>query len=492
MKFIISLLFSAMAHAQVNTSPNMNLPVPIPGVTPGPLWAQDIVAALTQIDSHNHSFGQGVQIQPNGLNISGDLTFQANNATNLRTARFSPQSSPIANTAPDVGAVYVSGNELYYNDVSGGHQVQLTSNGSINATSSGISSGTASASFSAGTLVVLSNVNTPANIEFGSAIMGNAASWPYFVTLQPPSSISNPGYTLTLPTIPASNSFMTLDTSGNMGAGISQTLGITNSMLFGNINTTKLFPGDQLNRLSVSKSADYTAVAANAVISYDTSGGAHTLTLYSAAASPGYTIVIIKTTSDYNALTISPAGGETINSASSTTINTQNESLTLIASGTNWVISNRVIPSVWQAATFQAALGITAIAGQSSFVRRVGDSLEVMFSSSNISVGANAAAIAMPSGLTVDLSKVTSSRSILGSYSQIANSSNSGFLYPGGATPSNSGVVFINSASNVNLLLSFQNINAANGPLNTFTANSFFASGNGLSATFKVPITGWN
>lgn len=105
MKFFLAifLLISGNVAAQVNTSPNMNLPVPIPGITPGPAWAQYLAQSLNQIDSHNHSFGQGVQIQPNGLNISSDLTFNGNNATQLRTTRFSPQASPIGNASPDVG-----------------------------------------------------------------------------------------------------------------------------------------------------------------------------------------------------------------------------------------------------------------------------------------------------------------------------------------------------------------------------------------------------
>jgi len=244
MKFILALLLlvSCNLAAQVNTSPNMNLPVPIPGITPGPVYAQDLVQALNQIDSHNHSFGQGVQIQPNGINISSQLTFNSQDAIQLRTVRFTPQNSPIANTAPDVGALYVSGNELYYNDVTGSHQVKLTNNGNVNATSSGISSGSASASFSAGTLVILSNVNVPANVELGSVLLGNADSWPNFLTLQPPALVS-PSYTITLPQLPAATSFMTLDQVGNINAPILVSGGLTSSNLSASANIT----GSQLS-----------------------------------------------------------------------------------------------------------------------------------------------------------------------------------------------------------------------------------------------------
>jgi len=60
------------------------------------------------------------------------------------------------------------------------------------------------------------------------------------VVLSPPGSIASQ-YTLALPLIPASNSFMTLDTSGNMAGSIATSLGITGSNIANaTINKTKL------------------------------------------------------------------------------------------------------------------------------------------------------------------------------------------------------------------------------------------------------------
>ena len=61
----------------------MGLIVPGIGTEPSPTWASDLNASLSSIDSHNHSFGQGVQITPDGLNINSNLTFQNNSATGL-------------------------------------------------------------------------------------------------------------------------------------------------------------------------------------------------------------------------------------------------------------------------------------------------------------------------------------------------------------------------------------------------------------------------
>lgn len=202
--------------ANIITTPNMNLPNPVPGVDPGIDYAKNNFSSFNQIDQHNHSSGQGVQIQPNGINISSDLPFNSNNATLLKSVRFSALIAPLANTAPNTACLYVSGNELYYNDTTGGNQIQITLNGTVNATSSGISSGTATAAFSAGTLVVKSSSTSFANIDMQSAILSNNGNLTNQLTLQAP--ILSSSYAITLPILPAQTNVMTLDTSGNMGS----------------------------------------------------------------------------------------------------------------------------------------------------------------------------------------------------------------------------------------------------------------------------------
>lgn len=196
-------------------TPNMNLPNPVPGQDTGPDYAENIQSSLNIVDQHNHSAGQGVQIQPNGLNISSDLPFNSNNAVTLRSVRFTSQSVVLSGTS-DVACLYVVGNELYYNDYTGGNNIQITLNGAINATSSGIASGTATAAFSAGVLVVKSSSTSFANIDMKSAILSNSGNLTNQLTLQAPTLSSS--YDITLPTIPAQTNVMTLDVSGNMGS----------------------------------------------------------------------------------------------------------------------------------------------------------------------------------------------------------------------------------------------------------------------------------
>jgi microcystin-dependent protein len=197
-------------------TPNMDLPNPNPGIDPGPDYADNIYACFVLVDQHNHSPGYGELIQPNGLNISSDLTFNDNNATNLRSVRFQPQSAPLS-LVTDIGCLYESGVDLWYND-GNGTQIQITASGSVNATTSALMNGLNRASFIANQLVVYSDYlnSTPANIVAGSILLGNNLPSSNYLTLQPPNAMPA-GYTLTLPTIPSTNTeLLQIDTSGNI------------------------------------------------------------------------------------------------------------------------------------------------------------------------------------------------------------------------------------------------------------------------------------
>jgi hypothetical protein len=213
--------------SDTSITPNMNLVVPTVGEDPGPDWANNINADLGILDQHNHSAGQGVQITPSGLNINSDLPLNGNNLTLVNTTRFNNLLTSLAGITPNLGVVYEAVNELYFND-GVGNVVQITKAGSVNATTSGISSGTATASFVGGTLVVDANVNTPANVQGASFLFGNNVSGSNYLTLEPPNAMAS-NYTVTLPPINSSGStaFMTYDTSNNMGVGPAVTGGIT-------------------------------------------------------------------------------------------------------------------------------------------------------------------------------------------------------------------------------------------------------------------------
>lgn len=201
------------------SSPNMSLPIPSVGSQPGPDYADNVNTSLDLIDAHDHTPGRGTPVTPSGLNINATLAFLSNDATQLRSARFTAQSAPIA-AAADLGCVYVSGVDLYFNDVSG-NQIRLTQGGSIVGASGSITGlvAPASCSYSAitGTFTFQSDVATPAVLDAGSVIIRKVTASGKGITMTAASAIAA-DYTLTLPAAPpASTKILTMDTSGNIG-----------------------------------------------------------------------------------------------------------------------------------------------------------------------------------------------------------------------------------------------------------------------------------
>jgi hypothetical protein len=222
--------------SNVVTTANMGLTLPIPGVETGPNYALDINNSLSTIDSHSHNTGSGVPITPSAMNINSALVFNNHDQTGLRSSKFQAQSSPLA-LATDLGCLYVSGADLYFNDENG-NQVRLTQSGSIVGTAgsiSGLPSGTASASYASSTFVFQSATNTAASIDGASILLRNATASSKALTLSPPNAMAS-NYGLTLPALPVSQKIMTLDASGNISAPYT----VDNSTIEINANTIRV------------------------------------------------------------------------------------------------------------------------------------------------------------------------------------------------------------------------------------------------------------
>ena len=206
-------------------SPNMGLVIPAVGQDYGPQWAQNINASLSILDGHSHVSGSGVPITPSAISMTSDLSFNSQNATVLRSTRYVSQGSALS-ASTDVGCVYVVNGNLYFN-YNSSTPVQITTGASVNGsagTITGLPSGTAGATFSAGsgTFVFTQATSTAANMDVGSLIIRYPGSYPVpsgnYVALQAPSSLAT-GLAFTLPNaLPGSNnSFVTCSTSGVFG-----------------------------------------------------------------------------------------------------------------------------------------------------------------------------------------------------------------------------------------------------------------------------------
>lgn len=245
-------------------SPNMNLPIPAVGVTSGPQYATDINTSLLTIDGHNHSFGSGVPITPTGLNINTDLSIQSNNVTSVKTVRFTSQSTTIAGTSPNLGCLYEVLNDLYFND-GAGNQVRITQSGGVAGSPGSISNLTspASAAYVSGTktFVWQSGANTPANLDAGSVILRDILANSKGVTLNPPAALAA-DYSVTFPAaLPGSQSFLAIDSSGNITAPLTILVGIDTANIANSAVTIPKMAAANLTSTSSSGSFTHTGTS---------------------------------------------------------------------------------------------------------------------------------------------------------------------------------------------------------------------------------------
>lgn len=121
--------------ANYTIDPNMGFRNPTPTQEVGPDYAQDISDGLTTIGGHNH-LGDGLtgpQLSQDSLNISGDLSLNQHNATNVRTVAFTDQTSvPVG--VGDVRVAFFKDGNLYIVNGSGA-AVQITAGSAVNVTS---------------------------------------------------------------------------------------------------------------------------------------------------------------------------------------------------------------------------------------------------------------------------------------------------------------------------------------------------------------------
>lgn len=199
-------------------SPNMSLIIPGVGSEAGPTYAEDINTSLSILDGHNHSPGSGVPITPSGININTALSLNTNFMTGIAGLTLVAQGSTPANNT-----IYESGVDLYYVD-GNGNNVRITQSGGVAGSPGSIANLTSPASAtyvsSTKTFVWQSNTSIAANLDAASVLLRNISPNSTFaLTLSPPASLSN-NYTITLPTVPASQSFMTIDNGGTIAAPV--------------------------------------------------------------------------------------------------------------------------------------------------------------------------------------------------------------------------------------------------------------------------------
>lgn len=211
------------------TLPNMSIVLPSLGGDSG-IWDDEINAALTLVDAHDHTSGKGPRVPTAGINIDADLAYGGFAATGLGKLLF----NAVAALSSGSKALFVNSadNELYWR-TNGGTNVKLTNGASINTTLVGGIVGDYS---SVGAEVAYDDANDRYTFkQQGTKPWARLASGPVrifefnttesvSVELAAPAALAA-SYSITLPlAAPASTSVVTMDSSGVLAMTRSPTL----------------------------------------------------------------------------------------------------------------------------------------------------------------------------------------------------------------------------------------------------------------------------
>lgn len=221
----------------------------------------------------------------------------------------------------------------------------------------------------------------------------------------------------------------------------------------------------------------YVMLASDEFINANATSGAFAITPLAAASYSGKTVKIKKTDSTFNIITITGV----------TTLNTQNEVVTLISNGTSWIVENRYIPSVWTAYTptiTHDSGGITN-ATSSGMWRRVGDSLEIrgLILFSNSSSAFQAIYAQLPSTLAIDSTKILNTATVA-PFGTCGMYNEGTAIYGGFSTFASSTTIQVNYQSVGGSTVSSAKISN--------TAPFTFNASDAITWQAQMPINGWN
>jgi hypothetical protein len=233
-----------------------------------------------------------------------------------------------------------------------------------------------------------------------------------------------------------------------------------------------------------SKVANYTATTSDYII--NCSGAAFTITLPAASGNSGKVFIIRKTDATLaNIITIDGNASETINGALTTTLNTLNESVSIVCDGSNWLVINRRIPETLPSWTPTISnFGTVTSSGAVSWRRGRYLEAQVYFTSGTV-VG-TVASISLPSGLNIDTTTdqgivrgntTAAAGQIVGQYGFSAASQNGSIIT---ATGTSTSLVYFGAATGSSNFLIAQTGSVVT---NSSTAGAI---------RFSVPISGWN
>lgn len=244
----------------------------------------------------------------------------------------------------------------------------------------------------------------------------------------------------------------------------------------------------------LTRTSAYTLTSSDDFVAANATTAAFTLTLPTAVGASGKQYILKKTDATFNAVTIATTASQTIDGATTTTLNTQNECLRVVSDGANWQILERLIPQVWTqyaptlvAASGGASKGATSL--DRGFWMRQGSSILIRFEYRQTGAGVAGTGhynIGIPSGLTVDTAQVfafngTAAGAVLGVARLGAN-------IGGGGNPNASAFTWLsgNTTFGVAYEVATESIGAWGGGNYPLTSPALY-----VFANATMPITGW-
>jgi hypothetical protein len=232
------------------------------------------------------------------------------------------------------------------------------------------------------------------------------------------------------------------------------------------------------------KTGAYTALTSDDVLTADASGGAFTITLYTCSGNSGKKLIIKKTDSSYNIVTVDGNGSETIDGDLNKKLTWTQEFIEIVCDGTDW----HVVARSWdkQAYSFSASWNgrsTLTFADDDAWLEKISvDTVRIRWFWS-VSGGSGAAAnlqISIPNSWTVDTNKVSQINSLVhkvGTYFWYDNSGSSTQV------GDNHGPCLVAGSS----LLGFRYPWDSNGML-----GNIFANADRFAGWCDVPISQWS
>lgn len=227
-----------------------------------------------------------------------------------------------------------------------------------------------------------------------------------------------------------------------------------------------------------SKSANYTLTGSDYSIIADATSASFTLTLPAPSAGQVYKI---KRADNTLANTVTIAG--TIDGATNTTLNTINESIELIASATEYKIVNR--HTIGPATTYSPSIngqGFGTPTSTSFFYQRMGDSIKVYGFFVTGTVAAAVFAVPLPTGLTIDTTKVKANTT--------AQAGQDIGKWESAAANASGTIITATTSSTTSVYFGGQYAGAVT--LTPTNGSTLTNSTTGLSFQFTVPVSGWS